>query len=125
MIIYFTLELLPYLDRCCIRSICTFIENQCKREKKDHTRALHSLIVRAFGCLGTWLVAHPTCLADGPTLRAVVDTIKLGIFGSEAPPAGISQVRKFSTCKKTYLNLVSFILKRLAHLVRAFLPLPL
>ncbi|KAL5111892.1 hypothetical protein TcWFU_004078 [Taenia crassiceps] len=82
---------LPSLARCrrCIQSICTFIGAQCRREKKDHTRLLHSLIVNAFHCLGVWIVAHPNSLSDQETLRAVVETTKLGIFGDET--ASLSQ----------------------------------
>ncbi|VDM15933.1 unnamed protein product [Hydatigera taeniaeformis] len=83
----------PSLARCrrCIQSICAFIEAQCRREKKDHTRLLHSLIINAFHCLGVWLVAQPNGLNDQETLRAVVETTKLGIFGDETvplPPSG-------------------------------------
>lgn len=80
----------PYLSafagRRCIQSICAFIGVQCRREKKDHTRLLHSLIINAFHCLGVWIVAHPNSLNDQETLRAVVETTKLGIFGDETAP---------------------------------------
>ncbi|KAH9285767.1 Ral GTPase-activating protein subunit beta [Echinococcus granulosus] len=78
----------PSLARCrrCIQSICAFIEFQCWREKKDHTRLLHSLIINAFHCLGGWIVAHPNTLNDQETLRAVIETTKLGIFGDETVP---------------------------------------
>ncbi|VDK35164.1 unnamed protein product [Taenia asiatica] len=78
----------PSLARCrrCIQSICAFIGAQCRREKKDHTRLLHSLIINAFHCLGVWTVAHPNSLNDRETLRAVVETTKLGIFGDERAP---------------------------------------
>ncbi|KAL5966400.1 Ral GTPase-activating protein subunit beta, partial [Taenia solium] len=72
--------------RRCIQSICAFIGAQCRREKKDHTRLLHSLIINAFHCLGVWTVAHPNSLNDRETLRAVVETTKLGIFGDERAP---------------------------------------
>uniref|UniRef100_A0A5K3F716 Rap-GAP domain-containing protein n=1 Tax=Mesocestoides corti TaxID=53468 RepID=A0A5K3F716_MESCO len=83
----------PSIAHCrrCIQSICAFIESQCKREKKDHTRALHSLIINAFQCLSVWLVAHPPALMEYETLRAVVETIKLGIFGAEATSTSASQ----------------------------------
>ncbi|KAM7541381.1 hypothetical protein Aperf_G00000021766 [Anoplocephala perfoliata] len=73
--------------RRCIQTICGFIEAQCQRNKKDHTRSLHSLIINAFNCLSVWLVSHPSVLNDRETLRAVVETTKLGIFGAESAPA--------------------------------------
>lgn len=77
------------LGRRCIQSICGFIATQCQREKKDHTRSLHSLIINAFNCLGVWIVAHPYALNDHDTLKAVVETTKLGIFGAESAPTAV------------------------------------
>ncbi|VUZ52698.1 unnamed protein product [Hymenolepis diminuta] len=81
----------PDIARCrhCIQSICGFIATQCQREKKDHTRSLHSLIINAFNCLGVWIVAHPYALNDHDTLKAVVETTKLGIFGAESAPTAV------------------------------------
>uniref|UniRef100_A0A0R3TZG3 Neurofibromin n=1 Tax=Rodentolepis nana TaxID=102285 RepID=A0A0R3TZG3_RODNA len=64
--------------RRCVQSVCDFIVAQCQREKKDHTRSLHSLIINAFNCLSVWIVAHPFTLHDLDTLKAVVETTKLG-----------------------------------------------
>ena len=93
--------------RRCIQSICGFIEAECRREKKDHTKSLHSLIINAFQCLGVWVVAHPDALNDPITLRAVIETTKLGIFGADNTtplPQSSSQVIACEICVNCLLN---------------------
>uniref|UniRef100_A0A183SW74 Rap-GAP domain-containing protein n=1 Tax=Schistocephalus solidus TaxID=70667 RepID=A0A183SW74_SCHSO len=75
----------------CVRSICQFIASQCKREKKDHTRSVHSVIIHAYQCLASWLVAHASVMLSDPTiLWSVIETTKLCIFGvaSQATTVG-------------------------------------
>ncbi|KAL7063700.1 hypothetical protein AAHC03_01681 [Spirometra sp. Aus1] len=85
----------PNPDACknCVRSICQFIASQCKREKKDHTRSVHSVIIHAYQCLASWLVAHAAVILSDPTiLWSVIETTKLCIFGvdSQAAAAAVS-----------------------------------
>ncbi|VEL36896.1 unnamed protein product, partial [Protopolystoma xenopodis] len=82
----FSPEMFVYMDcKRAMRSICEFIASQCSRERKDHKRWLHSVIVAAYFCLSVWLVHRSRIiLADRESLKAVLETIELGISGSKS-----------------------------------------
>ena len=66
--------------------ICDYIEYQSKRPPQYHSRDLHSIIVSAFTCVGTWIVSHPWLLDSEECLSAVLEVIELGISGSKSKP---------------------------------------
>lgn len=45
-----------------VKWLCDYITYQCWRPPPAHSKDLHSSIVAAFGCLTTWLTAHPQLL---------------------------------------------------------------
>ncbi|KAH8860570.1 Ral GTPase-activating protein subunit beta [Schistosoma japonicum] len=75
----------PATYRHTVRSICEFIANQCNRERKDHKRQLHSIIVAAYYCLSSWIVQHTNLLlTDGECVWTILETIELGICGAKS-----------------------------------------
>ncbi|CAH8496598.1 unnamed protein product [Schistosoma mattheei] len=75
----------PSTYRHTVRSICEFITNQCNREKKDHKRQLHSIIVAAYYCLSSWIVQHVNLLlSDRECVWTILETIELGICGAKS-----------------------------------------
>ncbi|TGZ74787.1 hypothetical protein CRM22_000754 [Opisthorchis felineus] len=78
----------PMLYRETVRQICEFITKQCQRESRDHKRQLHSIIVAAYSCLSSWIVAHARhVLFDRDCLQIVLGTIELGICGQKSKQA--------------------------------------
>ncbi|CAH8487950.1 unnamed protein product [Schistosoma turkestanicum] len=75
----------PSTYRHTVRSICEFITNQCNRERKDHKRQLHSIIVAAYYCLSSWIVQHVNLLlSDRECVWTILETIELGICGAKS-----------------------------------------
>nr|CAH8840703.1 unnamed protein product [Trichobilharzia regenti] len=75
----------PSTYRHTVRSICEFITNQCNRERKDHKRQLHSIIVAAYYCLSSWIVQHVNLLlSDRECVWTILETIELGICGARS-----------------------------------------
>lgn len=61
--IYLTLFVLDALEcKRAVKWLCDYIAYQCWRPPPAHSKDLHSSIVAAFGCLTTWLTAHPQLL---------------------------------------------------------------
>ena len=61
-----------------------FIVYQSSRPAPLHSKDLHSMIVAAFHCLCTWLVAHNYLLRDRECLHCVLEVVELGISGSKS-----------------------------------------
>ncbi|KAG5451457.1 Ral GTPase-activating protein subunit beta [Clonorchis sinensis] len=73
-----------------VRHICEFITKQCQRESRDHKRQLHSIIVAAYSCLSSWIVAHARhVLFDRDCLQIVLGTIELGICGQKSKATSV------------------------------------
>lgn len=45
-----------------LEAICGYIEYQCSRPSKLHSRDLHSAIVAAFHCISVWITQHADLL---------------------------------------------------------------
>ncbi|XP_057325976.1 ral GTPase-activating protein subunit beta isoform X5 [Microplitis mediator] len=67
-----------------VKWLCDYITYQCWRPPPAHSKDLHSSIVAAFGCLTTWLTAHPQLLQDKDCLTTVFEVVELGISGSKS-----------------------------------------
>ncbi|KAK0179173.1 hypothetical protein PV327_007988 [Microctonus hyperodae] len=67
-----------------VKWLCDYITYQCWRPPPAHSKDLHSSIVAAFGCLTTWLTAHPQLLHDKDCLTTVFEVVELGISGSKS-----------------------------------------
>ena len=68
-----------------VKFVCSYIEEQCSRPPQYHSRDLHSMIVAAYQCLSTWIVDHPRIiLEDAEVLKALLETIELGISGAKS-----------------------------------------
>ncbi|XP_065567057.1 ral GTPase-activating protein subunit beta-like isoform X2 [Artemia franciscana] len=63
-----------------VKSLCELIIWQCSRPPPAHSKDLHSAIVAAFQCLGSWL--SPALLNEPECLSVVLEVIELGISGS-------------------------------------------
>nr|CUU99914.1 hypothetical transcript [Hymenolepis microstoma] len=67
---------------------------------------LFSLIINALNCLSVWIVALLFTLSDLDTLKAVVETTKLGIFGPESPPT-VVQHPKCPITEDSWVNITT------------------
>ncbi|CAH8524082.1 unnamed protein product [Heterobilharzia americana] len=90
----------PSTYRHTVRSICEFITNQCNRERKDHKRQLHSIIVSAYYCLSSWIVQHVNLLLpDRDCIWTILETIELGICGAKSKSKHIKGETPTTTLK--------------------------
>ncbi|XP_043270594.1 ral GTPase-activating protein subunit beta isoform X3 [Venturia canescens] len=67
-----------------VKWLCDYITYQCWRPPPAHSKDLHSSIVAAFGCLTTWLTAHPQLLQDKDCLTTVLEVVELGVSGTKS-----------------------------------------
>ena len=67
-----------------IKQIFNFIENQCYRQPKYHSRDMHSTIVAAYQCLSLWFHEHDHLLQDQELIVSLFELIELGISGSKS-----------------------------------------
>ncbi|KAF7994357.1 hypothetical protein HCN44_003829 [Aphidius gifuensis] len=67
-----------------VKWLCDYITYQCFRPPPAHSKDLHSSIVAAFGCLTTWLTAHPELLQDKDCLTTVFEVVELGVSGTKS-----------------------------------------
>ncbi|XP_012286236.1 ral GTPase-activating protein subunit beta isoform X2 [Orussus abietinus] len=67
-----------------VKWLCDYIASQCWRPPPAHSKDLHSSIVAAFGCLTTWLTAHPQLLQDKDCLTTVLEVVELGVSGTKS-----------------------------------------
>lgn len=111
---------LSFLDALeCKRAVkwtCDYIVSQCSRPPPAHSKDLHSTIVAAYQCLGTWLLEHPYLL-HGPDsrdcLETVLETVELGVSGAKSgrarlkddkePKPASMRVRDAAECLLTQL----------------------